>query len=383
MGPATERDWLDRIRHHMAEGSTDMADAIARIDTARYVDPARLAQEESILFRSYPVAVGFSSKLAKPGDYVTHDLLGLPLLVTRDRDGRLNAFLNVCRHRGAKLVWERGGCGKRALVCPYHAWTYDMAGALRGIPHEEGFAGLDKARHGLVRLPVAEAFGLVFVLPAPGGSCDFAAFFAAVAADLESFGLGASVLHDEREIGVAANWKVVVEGGLETYHVRHAHRATIAPMFADNVAVADRLDPHMRLYFTKQAAQALTGSEGQALSVRDYGNPLYFVFPNLLILIQPDHATAMIVFPQGTDACRIHGGALIPQAPETDKARAHWDRNVKIFWDALDEDFQMAQAIQKGFRSGANSHITFGRFEQGCAWFHDSMDRAMAAAPAC
>src|SRR3546814_3588410 len=76
----------------------------------------------------------------------------------------------------------------------------------------------------------------------------------------------------------------------------------------------------------------------------------------------------MIVLPQGTDACRIHGGALIPQPAETEKARAHWDRNVKIFWDALDEDFQMAQAIQRGFRSGANSHITFGRFEQGCAW---------------
>ena len=382
MKTATQSDWLDRTRRHMKAGSTDMADAVARIDVARYIDPARLAREESILFRRYPVAVSFSSKLAKPGDYVTHDLLGRPLLLTRDQAGRLHAFLNVCRHRGARLVAERDGCGRRALVCPYHAWTYDMAGALRGIPHEEGFAGIGKAEHGLVRLPVAEAFGLVFVVPSPGQAYDFTGFFGGIAADLEGFGLGGHVLYDEREIGVAANWKVVVEGGLETYHVRHAHRATIAPMFADNVSVADRLAPHMRLFFTKQTAQALTG-EGEAGSVRDYGNPLYYVFPNLVILIQPDHATVMAMFPHGTDACRIHGGALIPQPADTAKARAHWDRNVKIFWDALDEDFRMGQSIQSGFRSGANNHVTFGRYEQGCAWFHDSIDRALAdAAPA-
>src|SRR3546814_17083698 len=97
----------------MAAGSTDMADQVTRIDTARYVDPARLAAEESILFRRYPVAVSFAAKLAKPGDYVTHDLLGLPLLLTRDAGGRLHAFLHVCRHRGAKLVGGRGGWGWR------------------------------------------------------------------------------------------------------------------------------------------------------------------------------------------------------------------------------------------------------------------------------
>jgi len=382
MKAAIQADWLERTRRHIAAGSTDMADHVVRIDTARYIDPARLAQEERILFRRLPVAVSFSSKLATAGDVVTHDLLGIPLLLTRDQSGRLHAFLNVCRHRGAKLVWDRGGCGKRALVCPYHAWTYDLAGTLRGLPHEEGFAGIDRVQHNLVRLPVAEAFGLVFVVPTPGDTYDFDRFFGALREDLDGFGLGSHVLHDEREIGIAANWKVVVEGGLETYHVRHAHRTTIAPMFADNVAVADRLEPHMRLYFTKQAARDLTGPAVEPRSVRTYGNPLYYIFPNLIVLVQPDHATAMIVFPDGTDRCRIHGGALIPQAADSDKARAYWDKNVKIFWDALDEDFQMGQAIQNGFRSGANSHITFGRFEQGCAWFHDSMDRALAAGPA-
>ncbi len=384
MQPALQAEWLSRVRDHMVSRSTDMAEAVTRIDIARYTDPQRLQAEQALLRRT-PIFVSFSSKLAKPGDFVTHDLLGLPILVLRDTDGSLRAFLNVCRHRGAKLVWDKAGCGKRAFTCPYHAWSYDLRGSLRGIPHEAGFAGLDRAQHNLVALPVTETFGLVFVLPdAAQPDYDFAGFLAGIRDDLEGFGLGNHMLHDEREIGLNCNWKVVVEGGLETYHVQHAHKRTIAPMFADNVAVADRLDPHMRLYFTKRNAAELVAGAAQG-SIREYGNPLYYIFPNLIILVQPDHATAMAVFPNGTDACIVHGGALVP--PQTDKgpagtpkADAYWDRNVKIFWDALDEDFQMGQAIQAGFRSGANSHITFGRFEQGCAWFHDSLDRRLQSA---
>jgi choline monooxygenase len=384
MQPALQQAWLGRVRDHMASRTTDMAETVTRIDIARYTDPQRLAAEQALL-RRIPVFVSFASKLRKPGDFVTHDLLGLPILVLRDMEGVLRAFLNVCRHRGAKLVWDKAGCGKRAFTCPYHAWSYDLRGSLRGIPHEAGFAGLDRAQHNLVALPVTEAFGLVFVLPdAAQPEYDFVDFLTGIRADLEGFGLGNHILHDEREIGLTCNWKVVVEGGLETYHVQYAHKRTIAPMFADNVAVADRLEPHMRLYFTKRNAAELLAADPQG-TIRDYGNPLYYIFPNLIVLVQPDHATAMAVFPNGTDACSVHGGALVPPLTEkgpagTPKADAYWDRNVKIFWDALDEDFQMGQAIQAGFRSGANSHITFGRYEQGCAWFHDSLDRRLQPA---
>lgn len=382
MQPALQQEWLGRVRDHMAARTTDMAESVARIDIARYIDPQRLQAEVALLRRS-PIFVSFSSKLARPGDFVTHDLLGIPILVLRDMDGTLRAFLNVCRHRGAKLVWDKTGCGKRAFTCPYHAWSYDLRGTLRGLPHEAGFTGIDRAQHNLVALAVTEAFGLVFVQPDPAQTdYDFTGFLSRIRDDLEGFGLGNHLLHDEREIELNCNWKVVIEGGLETYHVPYAHKRTIASMFADNVAVADPLDPHMRLYFTKRNAAELVDGEPQG-TIRDYGNPLYYIFPNLIILVQPDHATVLSVLPKGTDRCIVHGGALVPpmtlrgDATGTLKADAYWDRNVKIFWDALDEDFQMGQAIQAGFRSGANSHVTFGRFEQGCAWFHDSLDRAL------
>lgn len=382
MQDSLQIEWLDRVRRHIAAGTTDMDPAVARVEVSRYTDLGRLEREQDKVFGRHPAFVGFASQLAKAGDFITNDLTGRPILVVRDREGRLNAFLNVCRHRGARLVADRAGCGRRSLVCPYHAWTYDLSGQLRGIPHEQGFAGLDKATQGLVRLPVAEVFGLVFVFPHPSEEYDFEWFFESVRADLDGFGLGSHVLHDEREIGVRANWKIVVEGGLETYHVQHAHRETIAPMFADNVSVADRLGQHMRLYFTKRVAAELVGQPLDNRSVRNFGNPLYYIFPNLIILIQPDHATVMAVHPDGPGSCSVHGGALIPEPARTEKANAYWDRNVKIFWDALDEDFRMGEAIQMGFAAGANTHLTFGRFEQGCAWFHAAMDRVLdASAP--
>ncbi|MBP6818482.1 MAG: Rieske 2Fe-2S domain-containing protein [Ferrovibrio sp.] len=379
MDQATQTAWLSRTLKHIEGGTTDQGEVVTRIAVQRYIDPDFLARERDTVFRNHPIAVSFSSKLAKPGDFVTHDHLGLPLLLLRGRDGQVHAYLNVCRHRGARLVTAREGCGRHRFTCPYHAWTYDDAGTLLSLPHEAGFGDLDKGQHGLVRLPVAEAFGVVFVLPRQDGDLDLDKVLGPLKHDMVSFGLSDHVVYDEREIGLRCNWKVVIEGGLETYHVRHAHGRTIAPMFLDNVSVMERFDPHARLYFTKREAAKLKMQALDGLRVRDFGNPLYFFFPNLIVLVQPDHATVMITSPQGTDACMIQGAALIPEPALTEKARAHWDKNVKIFWDALDEDFQMGQSIQAGFRSGANSHITFGRFEHPCGWFHAALDKAMTA----
>lgn len=378
MDQATQTAWLARSLRHLEAGSTDQGEAVTRIDVARYTSAEFRARETETVFRRLPIAAGFSAKLAKPGDFITHQHLGLPLLLVRGRDGGINAFLNVCRHRGARLVTAREGCDKRSFSCPYHAWTYDTDGRLLSLPHEADFGALDKTAHGLVRLPAAEAFGIIFVLPQRDAATpDLDAFLGPLKRDMEGFGLGRHVVYDEREIGLRCNWKVVIEGGLETYHVRHAHSRTIAPMFLDNVSVMERFAPHARLYFTKREARKLKGQALDGLKVRDFGNPLYFFFPNLIVLVQPDHATVMITHPTGTDSCIIQGAALIPEPPQSDKARQHWDKNVKIFWDALDEDFQMGQSIQAGFASGANDHITFGRFEHPCGWFHAALDEAM------
>ena len=125
---------LRRLLQYVDSRTTAMADAPWYNDVSVYADPAHLAQEERILFRRHPILMGFASDWAAPGAFRTDDRVGVPILVARGRDGMLRAFLNVCRHRGAKVA---DGCGTASVFsCPYHAWTYDLAGKVRGIPDE-------------------------------------------------------------------------------------------------------------------------------------------------------------------------------------------------------------------------------------------------------
>jgi nitrite reductase/ring-hydroxylating ferredoxin subunit len=136
-------DLLKRLLHYVDTRTTALADEPWHNDVSVYTDAGRLAEEQRILFRQYPIMMGFASEWSTPGSFRTDDYAGVPILVVRGRDARLRAFLNVCRHRGAKVAQ---GCGSaRLFSCPYHAWTYDLAGKLMGIPDGDGW--FDRFRH--------------------------------------------------------------------------------------------------------------------------------------------------------------------------------------------------------------------------------------------
>ena len=121
---------LKRLLHYVETRTTAMADSPWRNEVSVYTDAERLAEEQRVLFRKHPLVMGFASDWPAPGSFSTDDHAGLPVLIVRGRDSRLRAFLNVCRHRGAKVAQ---GCGKaRLFSCPYHAWTYDLAGEADG-----------------------------------------------------------------------------------------------------------------------------------------------------------------------------------------------------------------------------------------------------------
>src|SRR5215510_8805730 len=162
-----------RLLKHIEGRTTDLAADLFRNRVVAYACPDRARLERDRLFRARPVFMGLSTRLSKPGDYIAEDVAGMPVLMTRGSDGAVRAFANICRHRGAPLAQ---GCGNtRAFVCPYHGWTYDLAGKLLGTTDKIGFAGIDLASHGLVRLPSAERHGLMFVRPKPMGQGEGAA----------------------------------------------------------------------------------------------------------------------------------------------------------------------------------------------------------------
>src|SRR5262247_856216 len=148
-------DLLKRLLHFVETRTTSLADAPWRNDVSVYADPEYLAREQQTLFRRHPILMGFASEWASPGAFRTDEYTGVPILVVRGRDKQLRAFLNVCRHRGAKVAQ---GCGKaRLFVCPYHAWSYDLAGKVVGIPDERNFPDVRSERSMLTPLPLSRS----------------------------------------------------------------------------------------------------------------------------------------------------------------------------------------------------------------------------------
>lgn len=370
---------IERIIAYADNKTTDMAEQGGQLPVSRYSDPGRFEVECETIFGRLPRAVGHGSQIPDTGDFITVEAGHQPLLIVRREDGGLNAFINVCRHRGARLEWQACGKGRAKFTCRYHGWVYDADGRLKGIPGAEGFPELNRDLHGLKALAVEERHGFIWVQPQFGTELDLDDYLGDIDADLAGWSLGGHVHYAPRSFSKRINWKLVIDTFLEGYHVRTAHAGTIAPMFLNNTGVSDRFGLHQRIVFPKHTLLGLKGTPPDQWSLRQHANILYVLFPNTMILVQPDHMGVFHGYPDGIDGVIVKAYSLLPEAPATDKARNYWQKNIDILFGALAEDFEMAESVQAGVRSGANEHVTFGRFEQGLGWFHDNVERLITA----
>ncbi|WP_427967079.1 aromatic ring-hydroxylating oxygenase subunit alpha [Altererythrobacter sp.] len=361
----------------IASNEMRVADRIAHVPASVYIDSDHYVREKSALFDRLPQVLCPSALLPDPGMAVPHDGTGRPLLITRDAEGVAHVFLNVCRHRGTRLVeGQEVQCTKR-LVCPYHAWTYRLDGKLLALPRPETFPGMDKADMPLIELPSCEAGGLIWFSPTENADFTHAR---QLGEDFDAFGIRQSHLFRRKTHSVAGNWKLIMDAFLESYHVTRLHAQTIGPFFKDGITAGDQIGPHQR-----SAVGRLEEMEGvdfdDMTELRRVVTFAYQLLPATIVIPSPDYVNIMVLMPQAHDRTLVEDFMLIPEEPATDKARDHWERSWKLLDGGVfaSEDFRAAELGQQGLESGAVEQLTLGTLEGGITRFNEIVEEALRA----
>ncbi|MEM8505569.1 MAG: aromatic ring-hydroxylating dioxygenase subunit alpha [Cyanobacteria bacterium P01_D01_bin.1] len=233
---------------------------------AFYTDASVFETDMQAVFQTQWLFVGHSCEVSEPGQYFTVEVGHEPLIVVRDRQKNLRAHFNVCRHRGSKLTSKQAGCTK-ALVCPYHGWTYELEGELKAAR----FMGnsFDKAAYPLASVQVRELAGLVFICLADDPP-DFEAAFAAIAPQLSPHGLGHTKVAVRDRYTINANWKTIIENNRECYHCQVAHPEFMMANY-DAGLPGDERDSGDR--FAQKLSESYRRWESLGLSPKDVSFP--------------------------------------------------------------------------------------------------------------
>ncbi|MFL6756492.1 MAG: aromatic ring-hydroxylating oxygenase subunit alpha [Sphingomicrobium sp.] len=359
----------------LARGEAALGPGIETLSASVYTDPDRFEAEQRKIFDHVPHLLAPAGLLPETRQAVAHDGYGTPLILTRDDDGKAHVFANVCRHRGTRLIDSQEPVPAKRIVCPYHAWAYKPDGELTGMPRADCFPDFDKSCHGLREFKSIEAGGLIW------WSRDDAADFSdaeALGPDLEAFGLGELYLYKRRTHDVAANWKLIIDAFLESYHVQRLHAQTIATFFADGITTADTIGRHQRAAVGREAYLAEIDREDWS-QLRKAVTYTYQLFPASVIIVSPDYINLLVCMPQSVGRTLVEDFMLIPEEPATNEAAAHWQKS----WELLDggtfgaEDFHAAALCHKGLASGEIDEVVLGKLEHGIADFHRKIEAAL------
>ena len=376
MKHAIQVNLIHQIFDAIDRGTPPMAERFTRNDTSAYTSPQRAAREREVLFRNHPIVVGFSSQIPNPGDYLTEDLAPVPIMVVRNTSGELRAFVNICRHRGAKLA---SGCGHIAKLfsCPYHAWSYDTDGRLVAIPDDYGFDGLDRTASGLVALPVAEKYGLIFVTPTPADNdnnknpIDIDAMLAGLGDDIDSYGIASMAHQETRVVRRRMNWKLMSDTFWEAYHIKVLHAQNVAPLFVKNLAMFDAFGRNTRYIGVRKSIEKLRDLPQEKWDLIPHTTILMNLFPNTILVMQSDHAEIYRIFPAGV------GESVATVSILAVEPSPKWSRTMDLLLGVVDQDFTLGETIQHNFESGALRKVTYGRYENALEHFHRSIREAL------
>jgi glycine betaine catabolism A len=322
-----------------------------------YISPRVFAFEQEHFFAGSWTCVGRESDLDGTGAQGAVKVGGAGVLVARGTDGRVRAFANTCRHRGHELLGVGGQTTRRTVLCPYHAWTYDLDGALRAAPGFRDHADFRPAEHGLVELPLESWHGFLFV-NGSGDAPPFAEHVGALDELVAPYRPERLVPLATHSYDLACNWKVILENYHECYHcpLIHPELCQVSPPASgdnfelDGAWVGGTMDLR-----DHAATMSLDGhSDGvpiPGLDAERLRTVAYLgLFPNLLLSLHPDYLMTHLVEPLGPDLSHVVCSWYFP--PEATERPGFDPAYAVEFWDRTNrQDWAACESVQRGMAS--------------------------------
>ncbi|HTU94978.1 MAG TPA: aromatic ring-hydroxylating dioxygenase subunit alpha [Solirubrobacteraceae bacterium] len=370
-----------------ANGSAAAPSGVA-LEPHYYTDPSLEPAEQELIFERTWQLAGHVCQLQTTGSYITAAAGNQPVLVVRDEKGALRAYLNVCRHRGSRLLSGSGQC-KAAIRCRYHGWTYKMDGSLIGVPEGMAFGSkLDKKSLPLMPVRVEEMCGLVFVNLDPEAT-PLAELVGDLPQRLAPYRIETLTPFAPGPNGSQpANWKVVADNYIEGYHIPIAHPGLMRMLDYKHYDVevnehylwfeapmrekpsSNRLE---RLY-----AQLVTPMPGLPERDRTVWRYVY-IYPNTTIDLYPDQIGTWQILPKGVAATHDVWASYRPAGADPRTRFAQW-ANQRLNTLVLDEDVDLVDNVQQGLQTRGYRCGPLSRRENGVAWFADRIRADLAPA---
>ena len=336
---------------------------IPTLPGSSYTDPAVFASEQRTIFERLWLCAARTAEIHHPGQFQVVTAGTESVLVIRQGDGSLRAFLNVCRHRGARVCAEESGQVNRYLRCPYHAWSYELSGRLAAAPNLARMPDIDRDAYGLVPVALREWLGYAWVCLAAEPPSFLDTVVGAVIARLgderaiESYGLDRLAVGRRISYEVAANWKLLVENFMECYHCApiHPELTSVLPEFAGGYA-AQYYVGHGAAFADRVAGFTVDGGPGfgRLPGVTDGQDRRYYAItirPQVFINLVPDHVILHRMFPLAADRTTVVCDWLFD--PAVVASGQDVAPSVELFDRVNRQDFEACERTQPSMSSRA------------------------------
>lgn len=377
---AVDKDVVERLIEHVRNNTTDMVDSELHVPIAHFVGKER-AEAEIALMRRMPLIVGHVSEVPEPGDFITRDVLGVALLISRQDDGSILTYRNMCKHRGGRVEQKESG-RRRIFMCRYHGWSYNSeGGGLRPLPYEESYGEIDRACASLDQVKTEVRHGLIFVDMSNDPDRTVEEYLGPeVDGQIEPWGLERATIFMDKHFTLPINWKLVMDGAIDSLHAQYLHPGpgNVGSRTLTNIAVFRDFGRHGKLFQPRTKLKALVASGEDLAASSKYVASLLMVYPNAMVIGAPDHVEFWTVWPSVTNPseCSIQIRFLV--RPEI--LSAEMEARINKSWEILskaatNEDFPMEAWIQQNAQAWPGGTFRYGRNEVSAQHLHHQLAR--------